>query len=224
MKIILFVIFLLGIPIYAHAEAFDDLNLSIEFKTECMISKHGYESWLYENGVLCINGTISSITLYAFEEDMIMLPITTVILNSGGGTFYGSDTVSELMKEIGVTVIVPAGARCMSGCVLLLSSGTTQIVSASARIAVHYVFSFELDNVVIDKTMSEWYFSHIGNTMLYSDYRQFVLSSGIANDHEVIGDDDFSKPRFNEDGIFWPSSSFMYLSPEDLLLYEIINA
>ena len=203
------------------------LDVSDDFFTMCQDTggqPPGFESWEYENGVLCINGSITSGTNYAFEVDMVPREVHTVILNSGGGTKAGGEQVANLIRSRGIDVLVPSWAKCLSNCVLLLSAAENATVETGARVGVHYVYTIEHNSQVqIDKELSDWYFGAIGNHMLLTDYQVYILNEGLADEYEVFSNQNFFRERVDADGKVWTSEAFMMLDEEALRRYDVID-
>lgn len=175
-----------------------------------------YESWVYENRILCINGTITGGTLYAFEDAMIPRDVDFVVLNSIGGTFYGGVEVSKLIKENNIDVIVPSWGRCSSNCVMLLSSADNTTVGPDASINVHFVYLIKNGQVEVDFELSKQYFAAIGNDHLYRDYLEYVVDNNIVTQQEI---DQQSIVRSIDSG--WPQQSLMKINTSKLAYYGI---
>ena len=175
-----------------------------------------HESWVYENRILCINGTITGGTLYAFEDAMIPRDIDVVILNSIGGTVYGGVEVSTLIKEKNINVIVPSWARCSSNCVLLLNAADNVIVEPGANINVHFVYLIKNGQFEVEFELSKQYFDAIGNKQLYKDYIEYILDNNIVTQQEL---DQQSVVRSIDSG--WPQQSLMQINTNKLAYYGI---
>lgn len=175
-----------------------------------------HDSWVYENRILCINGTITSGTLYAFEEALIPRDIDAVILNSIGGTFFGGVESSKLINEKKIKVIVPNWARCSSNCVMLLSSANTAIVEPGASINVHFVYLIKNGQFEVDFELSKQYFDAIGNDHLYKDYIKYIVDSNIVTQQEL---DQQRIVRSINSG--WPQQSLMKINTNKLTYYGI---
>lgn len=63
--------------------------------------------------------------------------LSPIRLNSLGGAFGESERIAELIKNQGMATSVPYGARCASGCVIMLAAGTKKLVSYGAWVGVH---------------------------------------------------------------------------------------
>ena len=202
------------------------LPVSDAFITTCLTGNQN-ALWTYENGVVCINGKIDSGTMYAFEQDMVMRQVDTIVLNSGGGTWSGGEMVSAYIAANQVRVVVPNDAKCFSNCVMLLAAGRDQVVEAGSRVAVHYVYTMlSADHIVLMRELSVEYLSTIGNETLLTAYDQFIVDSGLLSPLAWALTDRITVDKYithDDKQVYWPVAAFMYMSHDDLTEYGIIK-
>ena len=67
--------------------------------------------------------------------------VTTLSLNSPGGSLDDAMEMARLVRERGIGVDVADGAVCASSCPLLLSGGVTRNVGGGAAIGLHQFYS-----------------------------------------------------------------------------------
>ena len=69
-----------------------------------------------------------------------------VHLSSPGGNLVGGLQLGQALRDLGATVIVGKGARCVSACVYTFLGGTVRRVVAGGRIGVHRFYDATGDN------------------------------------------------------------------------------
>jgi hypothetical protein len=67
--------------------------------------------------------------------------VTTVVLNSPGGSLEDALAMGRLIREKGMATQVEAGATCASSCPLVFAGGVERRAGAKAAIGVHQAFA-----------------------------------------------------------------------------------
>lgn len=165
---------------------------------------------------LCLNGSIDSSTLYAFERDFLPLDVETVVLNSTGGTFFGGKEVSKLINERNITTVVPNGAKCMSNCVWVFSAGKERYAGRKSKIGIHYVYRILAikGKVAVDLELTDQYLLGIDDysaTQTSSHYLHWSKEQGL--DQEIWQNVDHIVDRSFTTRSFW--------TPPVQVLYDI---
>ena len=98
---------------------------------------------LQPGGVLSLTGTfdIGSATRFATEIAARGEYITTVALDSPGGSVDDALTIASLIHDKGFVTSVAGGALCASSCPLVLAAGKTRIATAESAIGVHQIYA-----------------------------------------------------------------------------------
>lgn len=81
----------------------------------------------------------------ALADTLRPAPIA-VRLNSPGGNLVGGLRLGQALRDLGATVTVGKGARCVSACVYTFLGGTVRHVAAGGRIGVHRFYDAVGDN------------------------------------------------------------------------------
>jgi hypothetical protein len=64
-----------------------------------------------------------------------------VLLNSPGGVVYDAVQMASVMKQVGVTTIIPADGVCASACAsVLFVAGKYRVIQGSGSLAIHSCF------------------------------------------------------------------------------------
>lgn len=98
---------------------------------------------LVAGGRLEARGTITPGTAerFAAEVEKRGAYVTTVVLNSPGGSVSDALAMGRLIREKGFATEVPADAHCASSCPLVFAGGVRRLAKAGASIGVHQVFA-----------------------------------------------------------------------------------
>jgi len=111
---------------------------------------------LQENGILAMTGFIDVGTANIFEKEIenITEYITTVQLNSPGGSVFDALAISDRIREQGWRTTVLKGHLCASSCPLIFAGGKKRIADEGAGIGVHQFFSISEDTRSPSETIS----------------------------------------------------------------------
>jgi hypothetical protein len=98
---------------------------------------------LGSDGVLSLTGTIDvgAAARFAAELEARGEYVTTVALNSPGGSVVDALEIATRLRERGYATSVAAGALCASSCPLVLAAGSERHADAAAAIGVHQVYA-----------------------------------------------------------------------------------
>jgi len=67
--------------------------------------------------------------------------VTTVVLNSPGGSVSDALSIARMIREKGYDTAVEEGGYCASSCPLLLAGGTERSVAEDASVGVHRIYA-----------------------------------------------------------------------------------
>jgi len=111
---------------------------------------------LQENGVLAMTGFIDVGTAGIFEKEIenITEYITTVQLNSPGGSVFDALAISDSIRNQGWNTIVLNGHLCASSCPLIFAGGKERVADEGAGIGVHQFFSISEETRSPSETIS----------------------------------------------------------------------
>jgi len=101
---------------------------------------------LVADGRLLLEGAIDpgAAERFAAEIDKRGSYVTTVVLNSPGGSVTDALAIGRMIREQDYATTVEAGGYCASSCPLLLAGGTERIVAGDASVGVHRVYATTL--------------------------------------------------------------------------------
>lgn len=95
--------------------------------------------WTQESRVgdtLFIDGEIQEIQ-WSFLEFGEYKGVRQIVLNSYGGLVRGAEDFARVIREQGITTVVPAGGVCMSACTLLFQAGLKRQAHESSLFMYH---------------------------------------------------------------------------------------
>jgi len=112
---------------------------------------------LEPGGVLSAIGTIDlgSAKRFAAELEARGEYVTTVTLNSPGGTLSDAMAMGAAIRELGLGTRVVDGALCASSCPLLFAGGATREAGAQAAIGVHQFYAVTGEAAAPGQAMSD---------------------------------------------------------------------
>ncbi|MEO3387185.1 hypothetical protein [Mesorhizobium sp. CAU 1741] len=98
---------------------------------------------LGSGGVLTAVGSIDQGSAQRFAQEIETRGeyVTTLALNSPGGSLDDAMAMARLVRERGIGVEVADGALCASSCPLVLAGGVTRTVGDNAAIGLHQFYS-----------------------------------------------------------------------------------
>ncbi|MBY8916281.1 ATP-dependent Clp protease proteolytic subunit [Nitratireductor sp. L1-7-SE] len=94
-------------------------------------------------GVLALKGMIQPGSAGRLRDalESSASPITTIALDSPGGSLNEAMAMARLIRQRGLSTSVEAGAACASSCPLVLAGGRERHVEPGATIALHQFYS-----------------------------------------------------------------------------------
>jgi hypothetical protein len=101
------------------------------------VSKEGKTIIFLQGEILA--GDRQKVGLLAIVADNTRRYISTVVLNSPGGSLEEAIELATYVKSRKITTIVPKDARCASACFIVFSAGHQKFANTNARIGVHGV-------------------------------------------------------------------------------------
>jgi hypothetical protein len=114
-----------------------------EVTTPMDLLRQPLEVALTSGGVLALTGTIDpgAADRVAAEIAAHGEYITTVALDSPGGTVADALAIGKLIRERGFATSVAAGALCASSCPLVFAGGKQRLATAQSAIGVHQIYA-----------------------------------------------------------------------------------
>ena len=181
---------------------------SKQFIEKCEMHPKSDKSLIFvEAENMCINGLIDSKIVFEHQNILHNHNVSNIYLNSGGGTEYGGYLLRRWLKEHpNVKINVTEGMKCVSACVLALTSTSNLVVHPNAFIGVHYVFKIDNSNneatIVFDKLKTSRFFKTIdnGKTDIYEKYKKFLRDKDLYTANEIHSNQDiiWHKSRSHE--------------------------
>ncbi|SON57046.1 Clp protease [Hartmannibacter diazotrophicus] len=112
---------------------------------------------LLANGRLEATGTIVAGTAERLTDELDKRGsyVTTVVLNSPGGSVSDAIAMARTIRAHGLTTQVEKDGRCASSCPLVFSGGSERIAAEGAAIGVHQVFSVASAAELIGQSLPE---------------------------------------------------------------------
>ncbi|WP_375599016.1 hypothetical protein [Devosia sp. Naph2] len=107
---------------------------------------------LTSGGVLRLTGTIDPGSAQRFEQEIVSRGeyVSTVLLDSPGGSVDDALEMGRQILEHGLNTQVPDGALCASSCPIVFASGTEREAGRDAAIGVHQIYAAALSATPID--------------------------------------------------------------------------
>jgi hypothetical protein len=164
------------------------------------------------DGVLALTGTIDVGAAERFAAELAARGeyVTTVALDSPGGSVEDALAIGAQIREHGYTTSVGAGALCASSCPLLLAGGIERLADPAAAVGVHQVYASVAPGALPTGIRAA------GNAM--SDAQQ---TTAVITRHLGAMDVD---PALWLHALETPPDRLYYLSPEELLHYRLATA
>ncbi|MER2534261.1 MAG: hypothetical protein ABTQ31_03755 [Rhizobiaceae bacterium] len=108
-------------------------------------------------GVLLARGTIDQGASARFAEEIAALGhrITTISLDSPGGSLDDAMAMATLIRRNGLRTEVADGALCASSCPLVLAGGVARAVGRTAAIGVHQFYPGRGTRLAPDQAMAD---------------------------------------------------------------------
>lgn len=103
---------------------------------------------LVAGGRLVATGSITPGTSARFAEEIEKRGdyVTTVVLNSPGGSVQDALAMGKLIRERGLITLVEKAGHCASSCPLVFSGGAARIAEKGASMGVHQVFAISRED------------------------------------------------------------------------------
>ncbi|SMQ86120.1 hypothetical protein SAMN06295905_3419 [Devosia lucknowensis] len=107
---------------------------------------------LGSGGVLSLTGTIDPGSGQRFADEIAARGeyVSTVLLDSPGGSVNDALEIGRLILEKGLSTEVRDGGLCASSCPIIFASGTERIAGRDAAIGVHQIYAAALSASPID--------------------------------------------------------------------------
>jgi hypothetical protein len=107
---------------------------------------------LGSGGVLSLTGTIDpgSSARFLAEVEARGEYVSTVLLDSPGGSVDDALSIGRLIREREMTTEVADGGLCASSCPLILAGGTERVAGREAAIGVHQIYAAALTATPVD--------------------------------------------------------------------------
>ncbi len=107
---------------------------------------------LGSGGVLSLTGTIDPGSAERFAQEIAARGeyVSTVLLDSPGGSVNDALDIGRLILEKGLATEVRNGGLCASSCPLVFASGETRIAGPEAAIGVHQIYAAALSASPVD--------------------------------------------------------------------------
>ncbi|WP_338721323.1 hypothetical protein [Devosia sp. XK-2] len=103
-------------------------------------------------GILRLTGTIDPGAAKRFEQEIAQRGeyVSTVLLDSPGGSVNDALDIAGLVLEKGLDTLVPDGALCASSCPIIFASGDMRRAGREAAIGVHQIYAAALGASSVD--------------------------------------------------------------------------
>lgn len=104
---------------------------------------------LAADGVLELTGSIVPGTADTFlaEVNRVGEYVTTVALDSPGGSLDDALTISSAIRERGFDTLVRSGSLCASACPVIFAGGVERVAEPKAAIGLHQIYAAATDTV-----------------------------------------------------------------------------
>ncbi|MHA6300137.1 COG3904 family protein [Devosia sp. CAU 1758] len=166
---------------------------------------------LGSNGELSLTGTIDPGAAQRFEDEIAARGeyVSTVLLDSPGGSVDDALEIGRLILERGLSTEVRDGKLCASSCPVILASGTERIAGRDAAIGVHQIYAAALSGTTVDA----------------------LSVAGVAMADAQLATAEITR-HLNESGVdsaLWlhaletPPDRLYYLSPEEMEQYRLVT-
>lgn len=163
------------------------------------------------NGELRLTGTIDPGAAQRFADEIAARGeyVSTVLLDSPGGSVDDALQIGRLIRERGLSTAVRDGQLCASSCPVILASGTERIAGRDAAIGVHQIYAAALSGTSVDA----------------------LSVAGVAMADAQLATAEITR-HLNESGVdaaLWlhaletPPDRLYYFSPEELERYRLVT-
>lgn len=182
-----------------------------EITTDFETLKRPLSLALTTGGVLDLTGTIDAGAADRFAAEIAQRGeyVTTVALNSPGGSVDDALAIGALIREKGLATSVAAGALCASSCPLVLAGGAERHAAEGAAIGVHQIYA-----AVRPGTLPTG-IGAAGNAM--ADAQE--TTAAITRHLSAMGVD----PALWLHALETPPDRLYYLSPEELKTLRLVT-
>lgn len=162
---------------------------------------------LRQGGVMSAEGSIDLGAARRFAEEVEQRGeyVTTLSINSPGGSLDDAMDIARLVRARGMNVTVADGALCASSCPLILAGGAERSVDARAAVGLHQFYA------ATD-------LSSVGPAQAMSDAQ--ATTARISRHLAEMGID----PAMWLHALDTPPQTLYYLSQEELQRYRLINS
>ncbi|HZY67738.1 MAG TPA: hypothetical protein VFE52_04080, partial [Devosia sp.] len=160
---------------------------------------------LGSGGALTVTGTIMPGSGESFAEAVESYGeyVTTVRLDSPGGSVADALEMGRLIRERGFSTTVAAGSLCASSCPLVFAGGAERIAAPDAAIAVHQIYAATPSDSTLASRLAA-----AGNAMsdaqtMTAEISRYLIEMGID-------------PEVWLRALETPPDRLSYFSPDDL--------
>lgn len=177
-----------------------------QITTEPDILKNAASFDLIGGGVMRLQGAIDPGAAARFETEIDARGeyVNTIVLNSPGGSVDDALRISQIIRENGFSTRVESGDLCASSCPLVMAGGVERSAGPEAVIGVHQVYGVSDGAVSSAEAMS----------------RAQNVTARVSRHLSAMGIDQ----GFWLHALDTPPDRLYYLSPEELLEYEMVTA
>lgn len=166
---------------------------------------------LGSGGVLSLTGTIDpgSAQRFAAEISARGEYVSTVLLDSPGGSVDDALEIGRLILEKGLSTEVRDGQLCASSCPVIFAAGTKRLAGRDAAIGVHQIYAAALSASPVDAFA--------------------VAGVAMADAQSVTAEITRQLGEGGVDAALWlhaletPPDRLYYFSPEELELYRLVT-
>jgi hypothetical protein len=163
------------------------------------------------NGVLGLTGTIDAGSAQRFADEIAARGeyVSTVLLDSPGGSVNDALEIGRLILERKLVTEVRNGGLCASSCPLIFASGSERIAGEDAAIGVHQIYAAALSASPVDA------FSVAGVAMadaqnVTAEVTRHLTTSGVD-------------PALWLHALETPPDRLYYFSPEEMQHYRLVT-
>ncbi|MEQ1902496.1 MAG: ATP-dependent Clp protease proteolytic subunit [Devosia sp.] len=166
---------------------------------------------LGSGGVLSLTGTLDpgSAARVLAEINAHGEYITTVALDSPGGSVTDALAIGQLIRDKGYTTSVAAGAFCASSCPLMLAGGRVRLATGQSAIGVHQIYAATRPGTVSERLEAA------GNVMSDAQKMTAVITRYLGQ----MGID----PELWLHALETPPERLYYLSADELMHLKLVT-
>lgn len=223
-------------PGLSSSEIYRALNWIRDVSNPAHTAKPGI--WTREGRVgdtLFIDGEIQKIQ-WSILRDGEYHGVKRIVLNSYGGHVEGAKELATVIREQGLTTVVPAGGVCMSACTLIFQAGVIRQAHTSAifmyhsprsggiGMAIHKKVCREYGQEYCDQVMENFIRGARANTeSFFAEYIGFGLNPELLQ--IILGLPEEAEGDWMKDGNWSKTVDLIFAAdPNDLRIEEVGQA